>query len=64
MICYECSREADAVKNGETDHKHYESVYDAWRTWGASKSPLGHGACQGCDCQHKPVGTHEGKPRE
>jgi hypothetical protein len=64
MICEPCAYEADLVKNGERTHAHFRAIAEQWADWGAERSPMGHAACAGCDCQHKPVGAHIGAPRD
>lgn len=63
-ICDPCREEADAVRAGRSTHAEYARMHDDWQTWGADHGPTGHVACTGCYCQHKPVGTAEGKPKD
>lgn len=62
-ICEPCKEEADAVKAGRASHATFEEMHKDWVQWGAKHGPTGHVACTGCYCQHKPVGTAEGNPR-
>lgn len=65
MICKSCAQEADTVKAGGATHNDFELWAEDWQDWGAERSPFGHAACTGaCDCQHKPVGSHEGNPHD
>lgn len=41
MICKECAAEADCHPDAAILYQHVKE--------------LGHAACSGCDCQHKPV---------
>lgn len=56
MICSECAREADDVKSTPG------STHAGYRYTTTLGRPVGHDACDECDCQHKPVGTSEGEP--
>ena len=49
MICIECRREADSVKNGVCTHEWFKAA-------NSGRTPkVGHKGCTGCDCRHRPV---------
>lgn len=57
MICRECAWEADAVQGrtpGEQLTHREIRAYNQWSKHGGVEK-VGHEACKGCDCHHKPI---------
>jgi hypothetical protein len=51
-ICKHCAYEADMVSQPSVNPEQRDKLHDRYRM-----AKMGHVQCEGCDCQHKNVGT-------